>query len=271
MGLALITTKYSTKDNISIDVSLRQDAYRLARSILKNEKQADKFAKCLLEICLQARDKDFLVVHNPGGWGHARMDECLDWERGIVTGVAEVLQKMGYSCLVTQYFRSGKGWRQEIADFKEQFRYFSYKADIMADWLRFILDHLAGIKVILIGVSQGAAFGNAVRQRLDDDSPVYSIELGFPFHYRSRRVKSAKTLAIDSNGSHADKFVQGTFLDASLIVGAAPFKWLIYRIRGKPMLLSHCVKAPGHEYDWNTPEIARQIMDFIDANFRRSG
>lgn len=255
------------KDSIFVPTTLPEDAVRLATEIFKSKAQVDQFAVQLQDICLRVKGKDFLIVHNPGGWGHAPMDECLKWERSIVTGVANTVQKMGYSCLVTQYFRTGRRWRQEIADLKEQFRFFSSKANTMAAWVRFILEHVDDIRILLIGVSQGAAFGNAVMQRLDGRYPVYSIELGFPFNYRSRRQNDQRTLATDSDGVRPDKFVQGTMLDVAGILVAAPFKWLIHRIKGNRVLLSHCVTAPGHEYDWANPAVERQITDFLEANF----
>ena len=262
-------TSVAVTENILADMTLREEAYLLARQIFKSQYKADGFAGQLIDVCGRAKGKDFLVVHNPGGWGHARMDECLEWEKGLVTGVTDILHKMGYSFLVTQYFRSGRGWRNEIDDLKEQFRFFSSKANTMAAWLRFVIEHVEGIEVILMGVSQGAAFGNAVMQRIDAGYPIYSIELGFPFLYRARRKNIERTLVIDANGLKSDKFVQGTLLDAIGILFAAPFKWLIYRMRGKKVLLSHCVEAPGHEYDWGNPVVEGQITDFLMANFSR--
>jgi len=249
--------------------TLKRYAHHLADEVFKSEEDPRRYSEQLLTVCTQARDKDFLIVHNPGGWGHASIEDCLDWERGIIDGVTGVLQKMGYTFAFIQYFRSGFGWREEFADFREQLRFFSDKSSQMANWLRFIIDHIHGVKVVLIGVSQGAAFGNAVMQHLGRTCPVYSIELGFPFLYKARRVKTGRILAIDGNGIDNDKLVQGTFLDALGIFLAAPFKWLVYRIRGKPKSFPHCVDTPGHRYEWGNVKIQRQIRDFLRTNFGR--
>ena len=66
----------------------------------------------------------------------------------------------------------------------------------MAAELGFITRHTNNLKVILIGASQGAAFSNAVMQRVNNLEPVHSIELGTPFFYKSRRVITEKTLAM---------------------------------------------------------------------------
>ncbi|MCJ7515311.1 MAG: hypothetical protein MUO89_05020 [Dehalococcoidia bacterium] len=258
---------YATPDVAVADTNLREDACRLARQILKSEEACDKFAGQLIDVCTRARGKDFLIVHNPGGWGHARLDQCLEWEKGIVAGIQATVQEMGHSFMFAQYFRSGQGWRAEMRDLKEQFRFFKLEADIMAAWLRFIIKHVDGIKVILVGVSQGAAFGSAIMQRLGDNYPVYSIELGFPFMYKSRRVVTRRTLTIEGNGVRPDALAQGNMWVGARILMAAFFRWIRYNLEGRPVPLALCVNAPGHEYDWGNPEIQRRIRVFLEANF----
>lgn len=255
--------------NTATNLTLWEDASRLARGIFKSEEIADNFANNLLDVCAKAEGKDFLIVHNPGGWGHARLDQCLGWERGILFGVKAVVEEMGYSSLLTQYFRSGEGWREEKRDLKEQFRFFASKAKVMAAWLRFVILHVNGIEVILIGISQGAAFGSAVMRRLDEYYPVYSIELGFPFMYKSRRVISGRTLTIEGDGVKPDVMTQGNIWAGAGILMAAFFRWIRYNLEGRPIPLALCINAPGHEYDWDNPEIQRQIRDFLETNFGR--
>jgi hypothetical protein len=251
----------------SSDLTLRKEAHNLAQQLFGNEEAGSEFANHVLDICGKVKDKDFLIFHNPGGWGHARFDQCLEWERSIVYGIKAVIEEMGHSLLLTQYFRSGTGWREQMRDLREQFRFFASKAAIMAAYLRFIMAHVNNVKVILVGVSQGAAFGSAVMQQLDGNYPVYSIELGFPFQYKSWRVITKRTLAVEGNGVRPDVLVQGNMWVGARILMAAPFKWMWYRMRGKPVAFAHCVTAPGHEYDWDNPAIQRRITDFLKANF----
>jgi len=251
----------------SANLTLREEAYRLAQQLFGSEEAGSDFANHVLDICAEAKGKGFLIVHNPGGWGHARLDQCLEWERGIVVGIKAVMEEMGHSLLLTQYFRSGTGWWEQMRDLREQFRFFASKANIMAAWLRFIITHVNSIKVILVGISQGAAFGSAVMQQLGGPYPVYSIELGFPFQYKSWRIITGRTLAVDSNGVIADVLVQGNLRVGARILMAAPFKWMWYRLMGKRVMFAHCVSAPGHEYDWDSPGIQRQIRDFLKTNF----
>jgi len=55
----------------------------------------------------------------------------------------------------------------------------------------------------------------------------------------------------------------GTMLKAFL---AAPFRWIKYRLEGKPTKFSLCINVPGHEYNWEHPEVRQQIEDFLQSN-----
>ncbi len=249
------------------DLALREEAYRLAEQLFGSEELGSEFANQLMDVCTRTKGKDFLIVHNPGGWGHARFDQCLEWERGIVTGIKSAVEEMGHSAFLTQYLRSGIGWREQMRDLREQFRFFASKASLMAAWLQFIMAHINTLKVILVGVSQGAAFSSAVMQQLGGRYPVYSIELGFPFQYKVWRVITERTLAVEDNGLMPDVLVQGNLWVGARILMAAPFKWIWYRIRGKRIIFAHCVTAQGHEYEWSNTEIQKQIRDFLKTCF----
>ena len=249
------------------NLTLREEAYRLAEQLFGTEEAGADFANQLLDVCAKARGKDFLIVHNPGGWGHASLNQCLEWERGIVNGIKAAVEEMGYNLLLIQYFRSGTGWREQMRDLKEQFNFFASKAIVMAAWLQFIMARVKTIKVILVGISQGAAFSSAVMQQLGGQYPVYSIELGFPFQYKSWRIITESTLAVEGSGLRPDVLAQGNLWTGARILMAAPFKWIWHRLRGRRVTFAHCVNAPGHEYDWANPDIRGQIRDFLKDNF----
>ena len=253
------------------NLTLREEAYHLAEQVFGSKEAGSDFANQLVNVCTGARGRDFLIVHNPGGWGHARLDQCLEWEQSIVTGIKDAIEEMGYSVFLMQHFRSGTGWREHMHDIREQIRFFTSKASIMSTWLQFIMTHTGAINVILVGISQGAAFSNAVMQQLNGDYPVYSIELGFPFQYKSRRVIAEKTLALEDNGVQPDALAQGNLWVGVELFVAAFFKWIWYHLRGKRVVLAYCVTAPGHEYDWANPQLQRRIKDFLKANFSTKG
>jgi hypothetical protein len=253
------------------NLTLREEAYHLAEQLFGSEVAGSDFANQLVNVCTGARGRDFLIVHNPGGWGHARLDQCLGWERSVVTGIKDAMEGMGYSVFLMQYFRSGTGWRERMHDLREQIRFFISKASIMSAWLQFIMTHTGAINVILVGISQGAAFSNAVMQQLGGNYPIYSIELGCPLQYKSRRVITEKTLALEDSGVQPDALAQGNLWVGVGIFVAAFFKWVWYHLRGKRVALAYCVTAPGHEYDWANPQLQRRIKDFLKANFSTKG
>ncbi|MBI4188230.1 MAG: hypothetical protein HY529_03375 [Chloroflexi bacterium] len=250
------------------DNHLEEEAKQLAQRLFGNDRQKClAFTRQLLDIYATARDKDFLLIHNPGGWGNTRLENCLPWERSIVEGISNTMGKRGYTGALIQYFRTGTGWREIMRDIREQSRFFASKAEVLAVELKFIIEHLDSLKVIMIGASQGAAFSNAAMQHTKNLEPVHSIELGIPSFYKSRRVITEKTLAIDSNGLMPDAMMEWDILTILKAFGAAPFRWIKYRLQGTPIRFSYCINVPGHEYNWEYPEVQRHIEDFLNLNF----
>ena len=253
-------------------LALEEKASHLAQQLFGSDaKKCASLTNRLLDICTGAEGKDFLLIHNPGGWGCSPLEHCLQWERSIVEGISTTLEQSGYSWLLTQYFRSGNSWWAHLRDMKEQVRFFfkgkSSMAEVMAAELEFIAQHINNLKVILIGVSQGAAFSNAVMRQPGELHQVYSIELGLFFPHMSRRVVTERTLAIDSNGLMPDPMAHRNLKAGFKAYITAPFRWIQYRLRGKPEKFTYCINAPGHDYNWQYPEVQQQIIDFLNLNF----
>jgi len=252
--------------------ALTEEASHLAQQLFgqKTKKRA-RFTNRLLDSCTRAQGKDFLLIHNPGGWGGTPLEHCLEWERSIVEGVTATIEQLGHSYLLTQYFRSGQSWWSHLRDLKEQAGFFftgqSNQARVVATELKFITGHLNKLKVIMLGISQGAAFSNAVMRELGEPSPVYSIELGLFFTHMSRRVVTERTLAVDSNGLVPDPVAHRNLKVSAKAYVTAPYRWIKYWLQGKPEKFSNCIDVPGHDYRWEYPEVQRQIVDFLKTNF----
>jgi len=247
---------------------LSEEANHLAKQLFGDDiKNRTAFANELVDICSRASGKDFLLIHNPGGWGTANLEDLLQWERSIVEGVCATMEKLGYKCLLMQHFRSESGWRAVMGDIREQTRFFTCKARVMAAELEFVTRHFDTLQVVMIGVSQGAAFSNAVTQRLNGLNRVYSIELGIPFPYKSRRVLTERTLALDSNGLMPDALMDWNVPTIIRAYLSAPFRWIKFRLRGKRVKFTYCINLPGHDYNWDYPEVQRQIENFLNINF----
>ncbi len=257
---------------MSNELTLQTEANQLAQQLFGNHnKKCARFAGRLLDMCTKAQDKDFLLIHNPGGWGSTPLEYCLEWERSIVEGVKSTIERLGYSSFVTQHFRGGRSWWAHLLDSREQLRFFfkgkSTRAKILAAELKFITRHRDSLRVILVGASQGAAFGNTVMQQMSQLRRVYSIELGILFAHMSRRVITEHTLAIDSNGMVPDPMAHRDLPEGLKAYATAPFRWLKYLLQGKPRKFTDCISVPGHEYKWAYPEVHERIENFLETRF----
>jgi len=248
--------------------TIKEEATNLAKQFYGNDsRRCASFTDRLMDIYTNAMDKDFLIIHNPGGWGTTPLERSLQWERSIVEGVHATINKLGYTSLLRQYFRTENSLQDRMRDAREQARFFVVKSKKMAAELKFITEHLSSLQVIMIGVSQGAAFSNAVVQNGNQLNRVTSIELGLPFPYKSQRVITENTLAVDSNGLMPDAVMEWNVFTMLKMFSAAPFRWMVYRLRGRRIKLSYCVNMPGHDYNWEYPEVQRQIEEFLTTNF----
>jgi len=254
------------------NVALKAEADRLAEQLYKGDtRKRASFTSRLLDICARAKDKDFLLVHNPGGFGGTPIEELLQWERSVVDGISSTIERLGYKSLLTQHLRSDMGFWEHMRDMKDQICFFlkgkSSKVRVLVAELRFITRHLQALTVIMIGASQGAAFSNAVMRQLGEIDRVYSIELGIFFPHMPRRVITKRTLAIDSNGTMPDPMANRNLRIGFQAYLTAPWRWIKSRLEGKPQKFTYCINAPGHDYNWEYPDVQGKIIDFLNLNF----
>ena len=233
----LAGTDFNNKDNAvdmaDVALALREEARRLGRQLFGDDSgKGASFADRLLGIYQDARDKDILLIHNPGGWGNSPMENCMHWERSVVAGISTTLEKLGCSWSLSQHFRGGIGWRAHLRDIRDYIRFFTVQRRVLATEVEFLTRHIENLEVILIGISQGAGFSNAVMQRLNELQSVYSIELGVFFYHRPRRVITERTLIIDHNGLATDAVIEGDLVTMLMTLPMAFLRWVKYRLQG---------------------------------------
>jgi pimeloyl-ACP methyl ester carboxylesterase len=255
-----------------VGLAIRNEAGEVARQLFGGrDRSCADFTRCLLDFYEQAEGKDFLVIHNPGGWGSSRLDRCLEWEKSIVEGVGSAIARLGYSAALTQYFRTRDTQWAHFLDVMEQVRIFFKgrysQARVLAAQLAFIMRHVDRVRIIMVGVSQGAGFSNAVMRQLGDGHRVYSIELGTMFIQVPRRLCTDHTLVIDNNGIEPDPFVRRDLWAGTRAYAVAPLRWMKYRMLGKPQRFTHCVVMRGHDYSWEYTGVRQQIETFLGARF----
>ncbi|MDO8688350.1 MAG: hypothetical protein Q7K41_07170 [Dehalococcoidales bacterium] len=251
---------------------LKTEAEHLAEQLFGNDRRkCDSFTNRLLDICARVQDKDIFIIHSPGGFGSTPMEHLLPWERSIVEGISSTIEQLGHRWLMIQHFRTGNSWWAHMKDMKEQTSFFfkgtSSKPQILVGEVKFIAQHFTNLKILLLGASQGAAFGNAVMRQIGELPQVYSIELGIFFPHMSRRVVTRRTLTIDSNGVMPDPISTRNLKAAARAYLTSPWRWVRYRLQGKPQKFTYCINAPGHNYNWEYPEVQQRIRDFLNLDF----
>ena len=260
---------------VNQSLALEQEIRVLAKPLYYSAEKRTNFTKRLLDICDKVEDVDFLLIHSPGGFGSTPLEHLLEWERSVVDGICATFDRFGHNYLLTQHFRTRHNRWAHFKDMKEQAialltgkysdNYPEPKA--MAAELRFITKNFTDLKILLIGASQGAAFGNTVMRQITDLKRVYSIELGIFFPHKPRRVLTERTLAIDNNGTMPDPMSQRNLLLGGKAYVTAPYRWLKYKRQGNPKKFTYCINTPGHDYNWQYPEVSGRITNFLKERF----
>ena len=85
---------------------------------------------------------------------------------------------------------------------------------------------------------------------------------------RSRRVETERTLTLNNNGLMPDAVMEWDFMTILKTYFTAPGRWLKSRLEGKPRKFTHCINVPGHDYNWEYPEVRGQIKEFLNTCFK---
>ena len=255
----------STPDLSAVPESVVKDATVLSMELFGGyqEKYGD-FTNQLLATYAEAKDKDFVVIFNPGGWGWNVLDSSPGW-KSIITGIEIELDSLGYDSLLLSYQRTDESVRGVIDEFVEVTSVYPSKAENLACRVEFLTDHIPDLKVIVAGESNGTVISDGAMNILQNNPQVYSIQTGPPFWHKS--IKLDRTLVLDNNGRTPDSFSQGdipTMVWASLkdLVGLPQPEEESGRIM-------YFVRAPGHDYRWQYPGVYSQITNFMKQNFGR--
>ncbi len=99
---------------------------------------------------------------------------------------------------------------------------------------------------------------------LQDNPRVYSIQTGPPFWHK--QATTERTLVLESNGRLPDSFRNGDI-----------FKMVITSLKAlvgiplpedeNPGRIFYFLRAPGHDYYWQYPDVNLKITDFLEKNF----
>lgn len=253
----------SVPDLSAVPESVTEDATKLARELFGDyQEKYNDFASQLLATYVEAKDKDFVLVFNSGGWGWNFLENSPGWY-SISTGIESELDKLGYSSLMLDYRRTEENLRGIIDEGVEMITFYPSKAKNLAHRVEFLTSHIPDLKIIVTGESDGTVISDSTMNLLRDNQRVYSIQTGPPFWHR--HVMLDRTLVLDNNGRHPDTFSQGdipTMLWTSLgdVLGIPQSE----ESSGRVLFF---LRAPGHDYRWQYPDVCSQITNFLEENF----
>lgn len=253
----------SVYDLSAVPQSVAEDAARLATKLFGDgQEKYNDFVSQLLAMYSKAKDKDFVVIFNSGGWGWNLLETSLGW-RSIFTGIESELAGSGYTSLLLNYQRTAGTLRGRLDELVGRVTGYPSKAKDLAFRVDFLTRHIPDLRVILTGESTGTIIADRVMTILEDNPQVYSIQTGPPFWHEN--VTLDRTLLLTSNGIMPDTFSQGNLGD---IIWGNLRHW--FRLSqpvddfGTP---PHYVVPPGHDYWWQYPEVHSQITNFLEQNF----
>lgn len=218
------------------------------------------------EILDMVADNDIVIFFNSGGWGNTPLEKAEDFAP-IIEGIQITLNEWGYDSIVIPYNRTKDGLLGKISGTKDFLGSFSFSSEILAKDLEFLAESLPNKKIIIAGLSNGATFVAKTNEKISKEmkASIYTIAIGAPFW--TKTPESDNVLQLDNNGR--DSLTKGNV--GSLILGLikAPFKWVSSIIQGDNLGFAQVVQAPGHDYNWFSPEVGPQIITFLEDRFKK--
>ena len=253
----------STHDLSVVPQSVTEDATRLAMELFGDyQEKYEDFTNQLLATYVEAKDKDFVVIFNAGGWGWNLLESSPGWH-SIFTGIEAELDNLGYTSLLLDYRRTEDNLRGIIDEGVEMITSYPSKAKELACRVEFLTNHVPDLRVIVTGESDGAVISDSAMNILRDNPQVYSIQTGPPFWHEP--IMLDRTLVLDNNGRTPDSFSRGN-IPTMLWTSLEDLLGLPQPEEESGRVLKF-LRAPGHDYRWQYPKVYSQITDFLEENF----
>lgn len=251
-------------DLSEIPESVTEDAAAMATELYGDyQDEYDEFVSQLLTAYVEAKDQDFVVIFNPGGWGTKILDNSPGWSE-ICYGIETELDNLGYSSLVLDYQRTARSLRGINKELVELFSVYPSKAETLARRVEFLTRNVPDVKVIVAGESIGTVISDTVMAMLRDNPRVYSIQTGPPFWHK--QLAQERTLVLDTNGQVPDTFSHGD-IPAMLITSLKALFGVSLTEDEEAGRVFYFIRAPGHDYNWRYPGVNLKIANFLEDNF----
>ena len=116
------------------------------------------------EILSLAKDSDVIIVFNSGGWGYTPLEKAWDFAP-IIEGIQGTLSEWGYSSAVIPYNRTKNTLIGKVAGAKDFLNSFNLSSKTLAEEIEFLAENSPDKKIIIAGLSNGAAFVNRTYEK----------------------------------------------------------------------------------------------------------
>lgn len=233
----------------------------------------DSFQKTSLQFNQLDQEK-VLIIFNSGGWGNTPLEEAKDFAP-VIEGIQTALREQGYYPVVFTYNRTKDNFLGKVEGVKEFLYSFQNQSEDLANQIEYFLDNNPGTKVIVTGLSAGGSFVNETMEKLSEKycvsqncdgnfkEKIYAIEAGIPFWVD--QLNSENVLVLNNN--RKDTLAVGRLRTLISTLIEAPGKWFLAKIKGENLAFSRAIQAPGHRYDWSSPEVGPEIVNFLKDKF----
>jgi hypothetical protein len=257
-GVPLLLTDFSGLPPDVID-----GAYALAGELFGDStEESEYFVSQLLALYVEARDEDFVIFFNAGGWGWNLLEDSPGWQT-IFAGIESTLEGWSYTTLRLNYLRAADTLRGRLNEVGEMITGYQIKAQYLATRVEFLLTYIPNIRIILAGESTGTLITNGAMEIIGDNPQVYSIQTGPPFWLQP--YASDNALVMTDNGIAPDCFSHANLF--AFIFGYVRY-WLGFlEPEDSYGTTPHIVTAPGHDYWWQYPDVCTRITDFLNQHF----
>ena len=253
----------SASDLSAVPQSVTEDATKLATELFgEGLEEYDDFVNQLLGTYLEAKDKDFVILFNSGGWGWNLVEASPGWWT-IFAGIETELNSSGYTSLLLTHQRTVDSLQGRLDEIVEIFSGYSSKSEDLACRVEFLTTHIPDLRVILAGESTGAIISDQTMNILADNPDVYSIQTGPPFWHDN--IMLDRTLVMTDNGLSPDAYSQGDL--PTMIRANLKALFGLDEPNDKSGTILRYILAPGHEYWWEYPEVYSEITTFLFTNF----
>jgi hypothetical protein len=204
---------------------------------------------------------DVIIIFNSGGFGTVELENAYDI-KPVIENTKKTIEDMNYRVSVIPYHRTEESLVGRLGYLKEMFFYFPKESEDLANQIKKFLKENPDDKIIMTGLSNGAAFVGATMNDLKEiKSNVLAIELGAPFW--AEKNNNENTLFLDNNGK--DVITVGKKVKIVVSFIEAPFKWVYSRITNSKISFAEAMEAPGHHYYWDN--VGGDIKNFIEKEF----